>query len=153
MPKANSQFKIRDNSDEYSSVRVFNGDITAVSLPGFLSDLGALRTAILAVIEGNVAFESWVGDVTTVNDTRPPKAAQRELKWLVRYHGDSTMNKYTFTIPTADVDLVLDGTDLMDMTLQAAIDLVGAIEAFARTPDDSTETVTVDEIRLVGRNI
>lgn len=150
-----SQFRIRDYSDEYSNVSLFNGAITAVSIAGFLTEFGDLRDAIAAIILGNVAQESWIGDRTTVNDVRPASTfAQRELKWLVEYHGDTTLKKFTLTIPTADpTGRLIAGTDLADLSETDMAAFVAAFETTARSPDDDTETVTVDAVRLVGRNI
>lgn len=145
---------IRDYSGEIGTTQVHMGAITAVSIGGALTDMGALRTAIDGVTRGVVARESWVGDNTVLSNAAPTdELAQRELKWLVVYEGNTSNKKYQVTLPTANpTGRLLPGTDLADLTETAMAAFVTAFEDMARTPDDDTETVSVLEIRLVGRN-
>jgi len=155
MPVHVSVYTLLDFSGEKSTVRMYNGAITAVSIGGFLTAFGGMRTALEAITLGVVNQEQWIGDITLLSNTLPTNVfAQRELKWLVRYHGDTTQKKFQLEIPTADpTDRLIPGTDLADLTETNMEAFVTAFEAFARTPDDDEETVTVDEIVLVGRNL
>jgi len=150
-----SLFTLKDFSDENSTVKIHNGAITAVSIAGFLTAFGGMRTALEAITLGTMAQEQWIGDLTLLSNTLPTNPfAQRELKWLVRYHGDTTGKKFQLEIPTADpTDRLVAGTDLADLTETDMAAFVTAFEAFARTPDSDTETVTIDQIVLVGRNL
>jgi hypothetical protein len=149
-----------DYSDEKSPIKLYNGAVTAISIGGFLSDVASLRALFIAAILGTVSTEKWVGDSTVVSNTRPTDPdAQRERKGLVTYVGDTTGKKFTFTIPairtktSGGAALIVPGTDLFDLTLAPIAALVAGINGFARTPDDDTETITIQSIRLVGRNI
>jgi hypothetical protein len=109
---------------------------------------------------GTVTDEQWVGDKTIISQVLPTDPdAQRERKALVVYQGDTNNNKYTVTIPAVRTkdsggdSLLLPGTDLYDLTLAPTSAFVTRFNSFARTPDSDTETVTILEIRLVGRNI
>lgn len=150
-------FKIRDYSNETSTVKFYNGAITAVSLPGYLTDLGNLRTAIQGITAGIIATESWVGDNTVLSQAAPATpVAQRENKWLVTYEGNTNNKLYQMTVPAADVAnaaLFLPNSDEADLNSTAMAAFVTAFQAIARTPDDDTETVTVKSIRFVGRNL
>lgn len=152
-----SKFTINDRSGEKSNHTLYNGAITAGSLPGFLTDFGAYRTALEAIILGNVTQEEWVGDRTQLTEAIPASNfAQRELKLLIRYVGDTSGGIHTLEIPTPDLaNLTIDpSTDLVDLAdggIMAA--WVTAFQTIARTPDDDTETVTVQSARVVGRNI
>lgn len=152
-----SKFTINDRSGEKSNHTLYNGAITAGSLPGFLTDFGAYRTALEAIILGNVTQEEWVGDRTQLTEAIPASNfAQRELKLLIRYVGDTSGGVHTLEIPTPDLaNLTIDpSTDLVDLAdggIMAA--WVTAFQTIARTPDDDTETVTVQSARVVGRNI
>jgi len=150
-----SVFSFRDFSRELSNVRMYNGAITAVSIGGFLTAFGGMRTALEAITLGVAAQEQWIGDLTVLSAAAPTNVfAQRELKWLVRYHGNTSNKKFTMEIPTADpTGRLVTGTDLADLTETSMAAFVTAFEAFARTPDDDTETVSVDEVVLVGRNL
>ena len=151
-----SIFTVLDVKGEKSTTALFNGEITAVSLPGFLTDFGAYRTALEGIILGVVHKEEWIGDRTVLSNTRPANNfAQRELKLLVSYIGDTSQKLFTLEIPTPDLaSLTLGENDsvvLADAGIMAA--WVTAFETIARTPDDNTETVTVQAARVVGRNI
>jgi len=150
-----SLFTLKDFSDENSTVKIYNGAVTAVSIAGFLTAFGGMRDAVDDITLGTMHKEQWVGDNTVISQIPPTNVfAQRELKWLVTYQGDTTNNIHTLTIPTADpTGRLVPGTDLADLTDTEMAAFVTAFEAFARTEDSDLETVTVLEIRLVGRNI
>ncbi|MFQ3647752.1 MAG: hypothetical protein SNJ80_12550 [Anaerolinea sp.] len=150
-----SMFTLLDASNEKSNVTIYNGAITATSLPGFLTQFGAVRSAIDAITLGTIHKEAWIGDSTVLSQTLPTNAfAQRELKWLVRYRGNTSNKIFTLTIPTADpAGRLVAGTDRADLTNPQIQTFITEFQNFARTPDDDTETVTVLDITLVGRNI
>jgi len=80
--------------------------------------------------------------------------AQREMKWLVQYVGDSSGKIFSIEIAAPDItDNVLPNSDRADLTSTDWAAFVTAFEAFARSPDNGTETVTVLRADLVGRNI
>lgn len=150
-------FTLLDYSNEKSGMSFYAGDITAVSLPGFLTEFGALRTAVEGITAGTMAKEEWVGDRTILSNTPPASAqAQRELKWLVTYQGDTSQKLFQMEIPTADLGvagILVPGTDLADLSQTQMAAFVTAFEQIARTPDSDLETVTVISIRFVGRNL
>ncbi len=155
-----SVITIGDYSEEKSTMKVYNGAITAVSIAGFLTDLGALETATTGLVLGTVQQSSWVGDVNTISSAWPTDPdAQRERKGLVRYHGDTSNDVFTLTIPairTKDSggnSLLLPGTDKFNLAETEVAAWVTAFEQIARNPNDDAETVTVDSITLVGRNL
>lgn len=129
------------------------GEITAVSLPGFLTNLAALETAIDAIVLGTRAQTGYI--VNTVNsNTRPAdKNAQVETQMLVTYMGDTTEKSYSFRIPTVDYDafnyvddeVILSGAGASAATTA----FITAFENIARAPDDDAETVTVTSMRVV----
>lgn len=148
-------FGLRDHTGERSSVKIYNGAITAGTIAGFLTQFGALRTAIDGITLGTVETEMWVGDKTLLSSDLPAdENAQRETKWLVRYHDTVTQKKYTFEIPTAKLTGNLQansGKANLASTEMAAF--VTAFETIARSPDSDVNAVAVDEIIHVGRNI
>lgn len=146
----------RDFSGEVRTIRLFAGEITAVSLPGFLTAFGALKTALDAVTLGERASESW-GEQTTVSNSRPSdKDAQVETEMLVRVQGATSEAPWSFRIPTVDYtafnyadppagdQVILSGAGASAATTA----LVTAIEALVKMPDDETEAVVV-----VGMNV
>lgn len=154
-----SNFTILDYSNEKSPFKVFNGAVTLASIAGFLTEFGQMRTALQNMTIGVIANEQWVGDNTVLSQIPPTDPdAQRERKALVIYEGDTNHKLYSATIPCArtkdgSTPLIVAGTDKYDLTATVVAAFVTRFNSFARTPDSDAETVTVKEIRLVGRNI
>jgi hypothetical protein len=147
----------RDYGGETKTVRVFTGEITAVSLPGLLTALGTLKTAMDAVTLGVRAREHW-GEETIVSNARAStKDAQVETELLVRCVGATTQKPWSFRIPTVDYtkfeyadppagdQVIISGDGASDETDA----LIAAIEALCKMPDDDSEAVTVVGMEVV----
>lgn len=152
-----SSWQLLDKTGEKASVKVHHGALTAVNLPGFLTDFGTMKTAIDNITMGTLSKEKIVMDDTNLSQVLPTSNfAQRENRLLVVYSGNTSNKKYTLTIPTADLGVVTfvpGGGDAIDLTTTEIAAFKTAFEAFARTPDDDTETVTIVEMRAIGRNV
>lgn len=161
MPQHYVTLTLTDYSNESSPLKVFHGAVTLSSIAGYLTDLGTFRTASDNLTLGTVEKEVWVGDNTLISNVVPTDPdAQRERKGLVTYIGNTTSKIYTLTIPTIRTkavdgvtSLLVPGTDLFNLTAPLVAAWVTQFENLARTPDNDLETVTVQNIRLVGRNI
>jgi hypothetical protein len=146
-------FSILDYSEETSTMRFNFGAITAISLPGFLTNFGSLRTALGNIILGTIKKEAWTGDSTVLSNVPPTDSnAQVELKFLLSYEGDTSKKVFRQEIPCPDTSKVIAGTDQVDLTDTDVAAYVTAFETIARSPDSDTETVTVVDMKLVGRN-
>ena len=150
----------RDATGEIGSMKVYFDEITVLSLPGLLTNLGDFSSATDAITLGVRAKESW-GEVTVVsNDVPTNPAAQREAKLLVQYQGVTTEKPYTLTIPSIDFSVLVflpGGGDAVAYTSAngasaAIIAWVEAFEALASAPDNESENVVVTGMRFVGRN-
>src|SRR6185503_11271843 len=147
-------FTILDYSEDKCPVSFSFGGVTALNIAGFITQFGALRTALTSIITGVVQKEKWVGDDTVLSNTPPTdQNAQIELKWLLTYEGATTKKKFRQEIPTPDTTKLVPGTDLADMTDTDIAAYVTAFETIAKSPDDDAEGVNVLDMRLVGRNI
>jgi len=145
-------FSILDYSEEVSTFRFNFGAITAVSIPGFLTNFGSLRTALGNIITGTIQKEAWTGDSTVLSNVPPIDTnAQVELKFLVSYEGDTSKKKFRHEVPTPDTSKIIAGSDQVDMSDADIAAYVTAFETIARSPDSDTETVTILDMRLVGR--
>jgi len=116
----------------------------------------SLRSALensLVDIMGGVIVQLSAGNFYLSNYGGPPTtASQRELKWLIGYHGNTTKLRYTVTVPCAKVTLLNPNRRGHALLSDPAIAMfIVAFQAFVKTP--TGDTVTVDEIRLVGRNV
>lgn len=163
-------FTILDYGGEKTSVQFQTGNITAISLPGFLTDFGNLRTAIEGITLGVVAQEEASVFRTKLSNTLPAsKDAQRERKWLVVYEDntpffDDPINAipnegykkiFTNEIGTADLSLLVSRSDTIeagDAGEPAAIATFrGAWNALVKSPHGGTARVL--KLVAVGRRL
>lgn len=147
----------RDYSGETKTIRLYSGEITAVSIAGFLTAFGALKTALDAVTLGVRAREHW-GEETIVSNARAAdKDAQVETELLVRCQGATTEKPFSFRIPTVDYtafnygdppagdQVIISGAGASAATTA----LITAIEAVAKMPEDETEALVVVGMEVV----
>jgi hypothetical protein len=145
-------FSVLDYSNETSSWSFNFGAITTVSLPGFLTQFGNLRSALQNIIIGTVKQEKWVGDQTVLSNVPPVNSnAQVELKFLLSYEADTSKKLFHSEIPCPNTSKLIAGTDEVDLTDPDVADFVTDFESIARSPDNDLETVTVLGMTLVGR--
>lgn len=147
------EFSMLDYSGESSNVSFYFGAITAVSLPGFLTQFGALRNALDNITIGTIKSEKWVGDETVLDNIPPSNsAAQVELAFLVIYEATEGGKRYRVHAPTANPSKVIPGTDIVDMADAEVQAFVTAFEAIVVPKDDDEGFVTVLKMLLVGRD-
>lgn len=147
-----------DYSGERKTIQnLFSGELTVVSLPGFLTNLAALEAALDAVTLGNRSKTSW-GAETVVTNTRPTdKDAQIETEMLVYLQDATTEQPFSFRIPTVDYTafnyadppagdmVIISGAG----ATAATIALVDAIVDIARSPFSDANLVEVLGMRVV----
>lgn len=159
-------FALLDYSREKSRFSFYTGEVTAVSLPGLLTEVGTLRTAIDGITLGTVSDESLSVFETNLSNTPPAsELAQVESGWLVTYEDtteffDDPVNAipnegfgrlFTLTIPTADiVGRLQANSDFANLANAGIAAFVTAFEATARSPYGGE--VNVVSIKHVGRN-
>lgn len=143
---------VRDYSAELSTVSLPGLDLTAANFDAQDGLWDTLQTAIDAIIVGVIATRKLLAQDLLISADLPTNAiAQRELKWLVRYTGNTTAGKYTAEIPTPDATLTLTGTDFMNIGVGAGATFVTAFEAVVRPTGESG--VNVENVVLVGRKL
>lgn len=152
------KIQYRDYSGEVRTIQnLFSGEITTVSLPGLLADIGDLTAALDAVTLGVRAKESWGEETIVSNDRAATKDAQIESEMLVTLRGATTEEPFSFRIPTVDYTafnyadppagdtVIIAGAGATAATTA----LVAALQALLRTPWDETELVEVTGMRVV----
>lgn len=153
-----------DYSDERSSTSVHTGNITAVSLPGTLTQIAAFITAIDAITMGTITFDALQAYRTPRGTGLPSDPnAQRERGFRVFYVDtlpffDDPINaipnagygkSFHYDVPTANFDLTdlfplnSDEADLAQTQIAA---FITAFEALGRSPYGGTVNVT----KIVG---
>lgn len=147
-------FQITDYSNEKSNFNVTSITANAGNLAAQQTAAAALFAAIEDLTIGELTkqhMQLFIYDTPAI-PTNP--YAQRELKWLVQYQGDSSGKLFSIEIAAPDVtDNVVVNTDVADLASTDWAAFVTAFESYVRSPDNGTETVTVVGARLVGRNI
>jgi len=163
---AGEQYSITliDYNGEKSTMGVHTGAVTAVSLPGLLTDIAALKAAVLAITLGNIESDSLRAFRTPGSGFFPTSQnAQVERKWLVTYKDnlpffDDPINAipnagfgkiFNIEIATADAELLDDNQEFLDISTGPGQDFVEAFETIARSPYNGTTLVL--SIELVGR--
>jgi len=127
--------------------------LTAGNLTAQLALIAALENALEGICIGNPA-RSEITLARTVISTDPASDpfAQRETKWLIRYHGTTLNEKFQVTLGTADLDQLTDGSEFLDLTGGTGAALVSAWAAVVKSPGDGAEATAIDSIQFVGRN-
>jgi len=157
-------YTLTDYNGETSSTTVLVGAVTAVSLPGLLSDIADLTDAIDAMVLGVRKSDSLRAFKTPgSNALASDPNAQVERKWLVTYDDitaffDAPVNSipnagfgkiFQIEIGTADASLLADNQEFLDLSAGPGLDFVTAFQSMARTPYGGTPRVL--SIELVGR--
>lgn len=159
---------IKDFSKENSSSSIHVGGVTAVSLPGLLTDIAAYKAAVDAMIVGVIRYDQLTAFKTPISALLPASAqAQRERKFLITYTDnlpffDDPVNAipnagfgqiFNFEIGTADFSLSAlfpTNTDEVSLTQTQIAAFKTAFEQLARSPYGGT--VTLLAVTGVGRN-
>jgi hypothetical protein len=160
-------FTLMDHGGEKSVLSFHTGNITAVSLPGTLTQFGALRNAIAGITLGTIVQEELSVFRTKLSNTLPATPnAQRERKWLVVYEDvtrffDPPVNaipnegyRKVFTLEIATAALVNNlqpNSDEANLSATPVAAFVTAFEALCRSPHGGQ--VNVLKLVAVGRNL
>lgn len=113
---------------------------------------GNLLTAVQAIILGqNQTTRLTYAETFLSADAAASNLAQRENKWLVRYHDATTQLKFSVSIPTTDLTKLPAHEEFLDLTAGVGLAFKTAFEAVVVSPDDSANSVVVDSVQYVGR--
>jgi len=149
-----NNFTIRDYSNETSSFGVTSVTGNAGNLTAQLALQTALSSAVENLSIGHLDKYTYVIEGLNSPVTPSNVYAQREIKWLVTYAGDTSGDVFQIEIAAPNLtDNVVPNSDVADLSSDDWVAFIAAFEAYARSPQNGTETVTVQSAKLVGRNI
>jgi len=139
----------RDRQGEESAVGIRHDELTAANYDATVLSLVGLQDAIAAMtvgIKGKVVYANS-NAITAAKPTEP--WAQRESKWLVRFH-DTAGNRGTLELPCADLTLL--GTDSEQLPIDGteAAAFVSALEGLHKNKYGNA--ITVDSITYVSKS-
>lgn len=150
---------------ENDNTRKSNGspETTTISLPILtLTPANVAATTTLITNLENAIQDTLIGQKAKSEvvytraiisaDPAPSTLAQRENKWLLRYHGTTLDVKFQASIGTSDLTLLPANSEFLDLTAGEGLALKTAFEAVVRSPNDAAETVILDSVQFVGRN-
>lgn len=147
----NDNTKAKDGSPEFSTTEFPLTALTAGNLAAQTTLLAALKAAILPLIMGNTRQEVVTQSRPIISVTRPTDVqAQREKKWLLRAHGATSGQKAQYRLGTADLSLLDDGEEFLDMSGTEAAAFKTAFDAVVHNRNDQSELMVLDSIQYVG---
>ena len=154
---AQIKMSIRDKGGELGIVTLPVDQPIATSGEGSIANYyGTIESAIEAVTLGVVARNYFVINEEADDAFPASNFAQREFGLRLILRGEDSAKVFTVTLPTVDADALtlVAGSDqvvLADAGVMAA--LVTALETNLAYPyGATTESVTVEEAYIVGRN-
>jgi len=125
--------------------------LTAANLAAQTTLLSNLKTALLALVMGNTRQDVVTQSRPIISTSRPSSTeAQREKKWVLRAHGATSGQKAQYRIGTADLSLLDDGQEFLDMTGTEAAAFKTAFDAVVHNKNDQSELMVLDSIQYVG---
>lgn len=137
-----------DASNEGSTARMYVADAIGDAA------ITALFNAVVGVTLGNAqksVLESAIDKDAGTTGAPANQFAQREIKWLVKATDNVTGKNVTFSLPCADLDQLVAGSELLDIGVGTPGEtLVNAINAIVLS--DVGNAITVNSIQHVGRN-
>lgn len=112
--------------------------------------LATLLTAIQAIVLGELNKEIIVlSDTWSSSAPAASNLAQRENKWLVRYTDTTTHRIFKSEIPTADLSLLANNSEFLDLSAGPGLAFKNAFDAVVKSIDGNA--VEVISVQFVGR--
>lgn len=135
MPGSFFRLSLKDNSREVGRSEFNIGDLTAVSLPGALTQMGALTDAIMAIVLGVKVGSGWGDNDSFVAAPPTSKLAQRGVKWTLQGRDTVTGVPVINHIPTANLSLLPAGdSEDLDLTTGTGAALKTAYDDLCKSP-------------------
>lgn len=149
-----NQIQITDYSNEKSSFGVTSVAATAGNLAAQQALAAALVGATDDLTIGEITKQSMNLVILDAPAIPTSPYAQREMKWLVSYQAASSGKIFQLEIAAPDLtDNTVPNSDVADLSSTDWAAWVTAFEAYAKSPDNGTEAVSVVKADLVGRNL
>jgi len=127
--------------------------LTAANLVAKTTLIDNLGVAIQGLVIGNLLKATTIVERETIGSgPAASQLAQRENKYLMRYHDNVTLQNFQVSVGTADLTILPNHSEFLDLTTGGGADLKTAFEAIVVSPDNAANAVTLDSVQFVGRN-
>lgn len=134
---------LKDFESSIGTVSVWSTLLTAGNFAAQLAAAQAFRDAIAPMSLLPLTKEAFLALETKYTVAAPLDVnAQRGRRWLVRMLEDTTGNSVTFNVPGADLQYLSPGSKNADLTDATVAAFVAATEAYVRSNDGNSVTVT-----------
>lgn len=141
-----------NGSPETASWQVPITTITAANFDAVATACAALLTAVGGLTIGNtIKHETSAARIETAKTPATDPLAQRENKWLARYHDATNSQIFRVSFPCADLSKHMDNSEFVDLTAGEGLALKTAFEAVVKSPNDASHAVVLDSVQFVGR--
>lgn len=158
-PTSFASFTVADNTLKNSGepeTGSFEGAIatqTPSNVAATVTAIGNFITAMAGLCIGNVLKDELIYARAKPNTgAASDPLAQRENKWLCRYHDNTNLLKFRMSIPCADLSKHMTNSEFVDLSTGAGASFKTAFEALYVSPDDPSHAITLDSMQFVGRN-
>lgn len=143
-----------DGSPETTSSSFPVTTMTPANAAAQITAQGNLLTALAGLTLGRYVQNETVYARNATGPQIPATdpLAQRENKWLMRYHDAVTYDKYQVSVGTADLSKHMANSEFVDLTAGDGLALKTAFEAVVVSPGNSANAVVLDSVQFVGRN-
>lgn len=140
-----------DYGGEKSVIEFKGASMGAANFDAQVTLQDALETALLPFTLGTKHKRSRVASEVVLSSSLPVSVyAQRESKWLIRYHDNVTGKKYRTEIPTADLTQLDVNQGIVSPSDPQFVALKAAFEAYVLS--EAGNAVIMDSVTHVGRN-
>lgn len=144
----------RTGQPESAHFRVPIITATPATIANIETLVGNLKVAINGISNGVFSSSEIVYSGTDAVSTRAASTSdQRENKWMCRYHDATTGRKSRVTIPVADLSVLADGEEFLDLTADPGLAFKTAFEAIVRDEVTPGNSIVLDSVQFVGRNL
>ena len=143
---------IVDHDGETGVISLGGPNMTAATFDAVAALIETLGTAIDGITLGTLGRKSVEAIVDPGSAALPADPfAQREFKWVVEYTDTTTGKTYRREIPTANLALLVPGTEMMDISAGAGLAFVTAFEAYVTS--EVGNVIEVDRVVFVARDL
>lgn len=144
--KPNGQPEVGSWSVPITTITAANHDAVSTACASLLTAVGALT------IGNTIMHEVVAARVETEKIPATDPLAQRENKWLARYHDATNSQLFRVSFPCADLTAHMDNSEFVDLSAGDGAALKSAFEAVVKSPNDASHSVVLDSLQFVGRN-